>query len=132
MNESIGSKNRSLKLAFIGLLPLAFALSAHAQDSGRIDQLETEIRAIKLRLSKIEATQGGLGAEQKPMAASEGWKSISSWRQLKTGMSPEQVRAILGEPNRIEGGGVAHWYYFNGGVSTFMQDKLYRWTEPNQ
>jgi hypothetical protein len=131
MSTSKAISSQSLKLAAFGILPLAFALSSHAQDVGRIDQLESEIQAIKLRLSKIEAAQGSANADQKPAIQAEGWKSLSTWRQLKSGMSPNEVRAILGEPGRVNGGEIANWYYANGGMSTFMHDKLYRWTEPN-
>ena len=131
MSESRILRCRVLKLTALTLLPLAFSLSSHAQDAGRIDQLESEIQAIKLRLLKIESAQGSANADQKPAIQAEGWKSLSTWRQLKSGMSPNEVRAILGEPGRVNGGEIANWYYANGGMSTFMQDKLYRWTEPN-
>lgn len=105
-------------------------LSAHAQDASRIEQLEREIQAIKLRLSKLESPQGNAINDQKPGPASEGWKSITSWRQLKTGMSPNEVRAILGEPVRLDGGQLAYWHYANRGSAVFYLDKLDRWTEP--
>ena len=114
----------------------ALTTLAHAQapsgylDAGRIEQLESEIRAIKQRLSKIESAQGGSTADPTLAATGSGWKSISSWRQLKTGMSPNEVRTILGEPNRVNGGGVAYWYYTNGGETTFVRDKLSGWSEP--
>ena len=119
------------KITAIGLLGMA-AFSAHAQSDPRVDRLEAEVRDLQLRLSKIEAAQGGFAADQKPEESGSGWKSISSWRQLKTGMSPDQVRAILGEPRRIRGGELASWEYSNGGVSMFWQEKLDRWTEPSQ
>ena len=131
MSESRTLRCRVLKLTAFTLLPFAFSLSSHAQDAGRIDQLESEIQAIKLRLSKIESAQGISASDQKPVATGTGWKSVSNWRQLKTGMTPNEVRAILGEPSRVRGGEIADWYYSNGGTSTFMQEKLYRWTEPN-
>ncbi len=107
-----------------------FPLAANAQDVGRLDQLEREIREIKLRLATLEASRPP-GEEQKPLAGGEGWKYLQSWRRLKTGMSPNEVRAILGEPSRVRGGEIADWSYANGGVSTFMMDKLFRWVEPN-
>lgn len=57
-------------------------------------------------------------------------ESISSWRQLKRGMPESQVRSILGEPGKIDGGTFAFWRYKNGGTVTFYQDKLDSWSEP--
>lgn len=92
---------------------LLLAQIAQAQDTERLDQLETEVRALKQRLARIEASIGGPSAEQKPVVLGTGWKSLTAWRELKTGMAPSQVRAILGEPARIDGGGLARWYYPN-------------------
>lgn len=109
----------------------ALSLAAHAQDADRLEQMENDIQMIKQRLSKLEGPQVGPAAEKKPSASSEGWKSRSAWRQLKNGMGPSEVRAVLGEPGRLNGGEVAFWYYPNGGVATFMSEKLYQWKEPN-
>jgi len=64
------------------------------------------------------------------VVSGEGWKSVSSWRKLKTDMGYDEVREILGEPHRIEGGHLAEWYYPNGGTVTFQGDKAWRWREP--
>ncbi len=55
---------------------------------------------------------------------------LSLWRQLKKSMSEEQVRALLGEPLKIDGGAFAFWQYRNGGTVTFYDDKVYSWEEP--
>ena len=55
---------------------------------------------------------------------------LSSWRQLKKNMSEEQVRALLGEPAKVDGGTFAFWHYRNGGTVTFYNDRLDSWTEP--
>jgi hypothetical protein len=125
----VNAMTKISKITAAGLLGMA-AFSAYAQSDPRVDRLEAEVRDLQLRLSKIEAAQGGPAVGQTPEASGSGWKSISNWRQLKTGMTPEQVRAILGEPRRITGGSIAEWLYPNGGVSTFMDEKLYRWKEP--
>ncbi|MDT7514736.1 hypothetical protein [Rhodoferax mekongensis] len=126
LNFKISRATRSVLAAFLAVMSLA----AHAQDSARIEQLEKEVQAIKQRLSKLEYSQTA-SPEQKLSMGSEGWKSVSSWRQLRSGMSPNDVRAILGEPGRLNGGDIANWHYANGGEAIFMREKLYRWTEPN-
>jgi outer membrane protein assembly factor BamE (lipoprotein component of BamABCDE complex) len=131
MRKPRNAMTKIFKITATGLLGMT-VFSAFAQSDPRVDRLEAEVRDLQLRLSKIEAGQGGFVADQKPESSGSGSKSLSNWRQLKTGMTPEQVRTILGEPRRIEGGGVARWFYPNGGESGFMDEKLYRWKEPSQ
>jgi hypothetical protein len=118
------------KVTIVGLLYLLTAFNVFAQDNNRITQLEQEIQTIKLRLSKLESMQEVQADISKPTGNSDGWKSQSSWRQLVTGMTPNDVTRILGEPARLNGGGVATWYYQNRGYVTFISDKLSSWSEP--
>jgi uncharacterized membrane protein YebE (DUF533 family) len=70
-------------------------------------------------------------SQSKPTAIQQKQSSdLSSWRQLKKNMSEEQVRALLGEPAKVDGGTFAFWHYRNGGTVTFYNDKLDSWTEP--
>ena len=112
----------------VAILCLSFS-NSYAGDSERISRLEKEVEELQGKIKSIEKilTQK---STQNSIATSEGWKNISNWRSLKNGMSYEEVRAILGEPQRIDGGEVAFWRYPNQGRITFMQDKLYSWVEP--
>jgi hypothetical protein len=112
-----------LRYAVIAAL-LAHGAYAHAEDAGRIGQLEKEVQSLKFRLSAIEAA---LGSTSKPGTVA---KSLSVWRQLKKDQSPDQVRAILGEPDRISGASFMNWHYPNDGEVTFNRDKVYGWNEP--
>jgi outer membrane protein assembly factor BamE (lipoprotein component of BamABCDE complex) len=120
----------TLKMIAIACLPLTFAFSSYAQSGDRTEQLEKEIQEIKLRLSNLEAAQGKSSANPKPVQTGDGWKALTNWRSLKSGMSPSDVRAVLGEPARVKGGDVAFWYYTNGGSVTFISDRVTSWTEP--
>jgi hypothetical protein len=130
LNFSMGAQMYTRKLRHCAVMAaiLVHVTFAQAQDNGRVEQLEKEVQGLKLRLSKIEAALGS--ADQKPAIQGTGWKSLAAWRQLKTGMNPNQVRAILGEPDRINGGGIANWYYANGGRAIFFDDGLNQWVEP--
>jgi len=44
-------------------------------------------------------------------------------------MKPDQVRALLGEPERVDAGGVTFWRWANAYVS-FIDGKVYGWSEP--
>lgn len=122
--------NLVLKASVIGFLSLTFAVSSYAQDSDRIKQLEKEIQEIKLRLSNLEAPQGNSNSRQRPVVSSEGWKVLANWRALEKGMTPNDVRATLGEPERIRAAAFTNWLYPNSGNVTFYEGKVDGWTEP--
>jgi outer membrane protein assembly factor BamE (lipoprotein component of BamABCDE complex) len=70
-------------------------------------------------------------SQSKPIANQQQQSSdLSSWRQLKKNMSEEQVRALLGEPAKVDGGTFAFWHYRSGGTVTFYNDRVDSWTEP--
>ena len=70
-------------------------------------------------------------SQSKPTANQQKQSSdLSSWRQLKKNMSEEQVRALLGEPAKVDGGTFAFWHYRSGGTVTFYNDRVDSWTEP--
>lgn len=130
MNGQKALIGQTLKIISFGLLALVVVSGANAQTSDRTEQLENEIRDIKLRLSNLEAAQGKPTVSAKPVQSGEGWKALANWRALKSGMSPDEVRTVLGEPARVRGGNVALWYYSNGGDVTFVLDTVTAWTEP--
>ena len=64
-------------------------------------------------------------------------ESKAQWRQLEKGMTQAQVRAILGEPERVIApiSPTIDWYYPNGGMLEFYNNYsgpflLSSWTEP--
>lgn len=120
------------KIAIIGFLSLAVAFSANAHDSDRLDQLEKDLKEVKAQLAKLESLIIAPSIAQKPIDSTDGWKSVVNWRKLTKGMSPSEVRRILGEPHRLDGGTFAAWYYKNDGRVHFYEEKVNRWTEPLQ
>lgn len=71
-------------------------------------------------------------ASQSKSSSSQPKQSVdlSSWRQLKKNMSEEQVKALIGDPAKVDGGTFAFWHYRSGGTVTFYNDRLDSWTEP--
>jgi outer membrane protein assembly factor BamE (lipoprotein component of BamABCDE complex) len=55
-----------------------------------------------------------------------------NWRKLTKDMSTSDVKKILGEPHRVDGGTFTHWYYQNHGGVIFYEGKVDRWMEPRQ
>jgi outer membrane protein assembly factor BamE (lipoprotein component of BamABCDE complex) len=119
-----------MKTILLSTLLLLLSFSAIAQDNSRITKLEQEIQSINQRLMKLESAQGASTDAPKALVNSEGWKSLASWRSLATGMTTSDVRRILGEPARVDGGEFAIWYYQNRGDVTFIGGKVNGWREP--
>jgi hypothetical protein len=111
---------------------LAVAFNASAQDIDRINQLEKEVWEINLRLSKLESLLSTPSKVHEDVTSGKGWKSVINWRKLSTDMDYSAVQKTLGEPHRVVGGKIAFWYYQNGGDVTFMDGKVYQWSEPRQ
>lgn len=113
-----------MRIAII-LLPVFVAVHpAHAQEAGRIERLEREVQELKDRLTKLEAASGGPVEKGRGAQApgGESWRSVASWRALSSGMSPADVRRVLGEPERIDGGTIATWYYGIDGRVYFFKE----------
>jgi hypothetical protein len=61
---------------------------------------------------------------------------LSSWRRITKGLSRDQVRAILGEPRKVEGGDFEKWYYgrdiyYGASASViFYSNAVDSWSEP--
>lgn len=113
------------RLIGVALL-MAVAPTSHAHDADRIDQLERRIQAIEAQLSELTSPQ------VQPFKTGDGWKSLSNWRNLRRGMRPIEVREILGDAHRVDGGYFTRWHYQNGGEVVFANEEVNRWTEPQQ
>ena len=118
-----------LKLGSIGFLLMIASINSYAHDVERIKKLEQDVQELRTRLNNLETNKGSLVNVQKPNT-SDGLQSLANWRQLQIGMSPVQVRDILGEPQRVRGGDVAVWDYQNDGYVTFIRERLRSWNEP--
>ena len=118
----------------IALFLCSLALQVNAQSGAtdeRIRLLEAQIVQLNGRVSALEGMLNQAKANQQPIVTGEGWKSRANWRKLRKGMSENDVRALLGEPELIDGGGFTHWRYPRRGKVTFWRgDGVDNWTEP--
>jgi hypothetical protein len=119
-----------LKNSLLGCLFLTLSFGSIASDSDRITQLEKEISELKTRLTSLESPVNK-AIVQKSVLTNDGWKNLANWRLLKKGASFDDVRVTLGEPEKVRASGpFTYWSYSNRSEATFMDDRLYGWTEP--
>lgn len=116
----------------IALLSLGISLNSYAGDSDRITQLEKEVQELKHRISKLEPLLSKLNADQDVVTSNKGYNSIANWRNLTTNMGYSEVRNLLGEPQRVDGGIMATWYYPNDGEVIFHKNIAWQWREPRE
>lgn len=118
----------------LALLLCSLAFQVNAQSGAtdeRIRLLEAQIVQLKERVSALEGILNQAKANQQPIVTGEGWRSKANWRKLKRGMTEAAVRALLGEPERIDGGSFTYWRYPRRGEVTFWRGAgVDNWTEP--
>lgn len=104
----------------------------------KINNLNDEIILLKKEITSIKKNK--LQAI-KNIRQSDKWKHIDNWRQLSHGMSFQQVKKILGQPERTEGVSFqTKWLYGNYSEVVFnnlgtykefgSEHRLVSWTEP--
>ena len=108
-----------------------FQFPADTPDSV-IDRMAKEyVQTKKQPPAPVAASAKAAGAQTPDVPK---WKDIGLWRKLNRQMSKEQVRQLLGEPTRIEAGGVLvfwHYGYPTGGRVTFRENgSIYGFNEP--
>ena len=98
----------------------------------RIDSLQRRTADLERRVSELEALIKSEPSQGRPIPASTRSQDLANWRRLRLGMKMDEVRALLGEPARVEAAeSVTVWYWANGNVQ-FSFDKLSAWSEPRR
>ena len=133
-------------LVMIGCMIFLFTSSLSAQQSSKLNKLEVKVIELENRNAKLEKRVIELEKRVTKLEAllktstkedikySEKWKNRSLWRQLRIGMSMNQVKSLLGEPRKIDGGSsFTYWYYSKVSWHSrviFYDGRVDRWTEP--
>ena len=121
---------RLMKNSLVVCLLLTLSIGSIASDGDRITQLEKEVRELKNRLTTLESPLNK-AIVQKSTVTNDGWKNLANWRSLKKGSSYDEIRAIVGEPEKVRASGpLTIWSYSNSGEVTFYEDRLNGWNEP--
>ena len=113
-------------------LCVAFPAPAQVRDDSQKEQLKAQVEDLEARLKDVEGRLARIEKNTKSMPAL-GAVALpiekQRWRGLSKSMSREQVRQLLGEPLRVEGGAFEYWYYGRGSV-TFYKNVVNSWREP--
>ncbi len=105
---------------------------SYAQQPGNA-YLERRITDLEKRVAILESKLKSSSSEK--IQYSEKWKDRMLWRKLSTGMKMDQVEALLGVPEKIDGGDFTHWYFYPESPLhshvTFYMGRLNSWKEPD-
>ena len=127
-----------LRTALLAALAAAFIPAVAAgQDTStdsllrRIELLERANTDLERRVRELESLIKSEPSKGRPIRASAGWRDLANWRQLRKGMTMDEVRALLGEPERVDAGPYTFWRWTDAEVY-FMSDELAGWSEPKR
>lgn len=95
----------------------------------RITYLERRTADLEQRVRELEGIIKTEPSRAQPVPESAKWQDLATWRRLRRGMNEKEVRALLGDPQRVDGGAFTRWSW---GVAyvVFYEGKLDRWSEP--
>jgi len=112
-------------------LETSLSKAATASLLRRIELLERANTDLERRVRELEAVIKSEPSQGRPIQASTRWRDLANWRRLRLGMNMDEVRALLGEPERVDAGPITWWRWHNGHVN-FMDGKVRGWSEPNR
>jgi hypothetical protein len=97
------------------LLPLHTGLDAAERAlRERVIELERQLRELRERVGELERRLQPQEVSPPPGPTAAGnWRNRQNWQALKRGMTTDQVRALLGEPEYI-GDNPIHTYWRYG------------------
>jgi hypothetical protein len=100
----------------------------------RIDLLERRSSDLEQRVRELEAVIKGEPSRDLPVPTSAKWRDLQNWRRLRRGMNMNEVRALLGEPERVQTMTFGTWWYFGNPIAAKVElddrSKLQGWSEP--
>ena len=99
----------------------------------RVELLEQTISELAARVRQLEAQVGSEPAQVRALPPTATSRELQNWRRLRRGMKMDEVRALLGEPARVQtlGPVATYWYWEPAGSVQFDgRDKLEGWVEP--
>lgn len=135
-------------IAVAGIATFAAARPAATDEAvmRQLGQAQVRLAALESRVAVLEEPRPApkpvrdvAGLTPADVDAYLAWIRVP-WRKLVRGMTREQIREALGEPEKIEGGELETWWYHYtadnresypaSGMIVLFRDKLDSWLEP--
>ena len=121
----------TLRIALLAALATSFVPAVALGQATSPDSLLRRIELLEERVRELEALVKVEPSRAQPVPDSRKWKDLANWRQLRLGMKPDEVRKLLGEPERVDAGPVTWWRWPDAHVH-FMDGKVSGWSEPSR
>ena len=131
-----GMIRATLLAAFVSICIPAVAIAQRPSVDSllrRIEQLERTTTDLERRVAELEALLRSEPSRAQPVSPSSKSQDLQNWRRLRLGMKMDEVRSLLGEPEKVTVvGSVAYWSFPGGGTVSFdsRSGKLESWMEP--
>lgn len=93
--------------------------------------LERRTTDLEQRVLELEGLIKVERPRDRRSSTSPNWRDVQNWRRLRLGMTEDNVRALLGEPERVVAGPLTYWYWADANVY-FISGKLEGWSEPSR
>lgn len=123
---------------FAALTAASVPVVAAGQDTSsdsllrRIDLLERRTTDLEQRVRELEALIKVEPSQDRRVSTSPDWRDLQNWRRLHLGMKMDEVRKLLGEPERVDAGYVTFWRWADAASVEFMDGKVSGWSEPRR
>ena len=99
----------------------------------RLDSLQRRTVDLERRVGELEALIKAEPSRTRPVTASANARDVANWRRLRLGMTADEVRALLGEPDNVDAGSyMTTWSYPDFSHVTFKSEKVDGWSEPHR
>lgn len=126
-------------LAVVCPTVLTVPANTYAQESRlslekRVSELEKLVQQLQQRVEQLEARLLAAPTKAPRVAGSGNWRDKAAWRKLRKEMTMDEVTAILGDPEKVDSGGIlTHWYWdYPRGPKVIFNDSslVWGWAEP--
>ena len=116
-------------------LPVAGGAQAPSVDSllRRPELLERTATDLERRVRELEILIRSQSSPGRTVSTSTKSRDLQNWRRLRRGMKMEEVRALLGEPERVDAlGGLGTYWRWESGADVHFdnRERLEGWSEP--
>lgn len=106
--------------------------SVQAPAEGLVDSLRSRVADLERRVDALEAFLREEPWRSRAVVSADA-QGITSWRRLRRGMTMDQVRTVLGEPENVTAmPSSTIWQYPSVGSVSFRADRVEGWSEPLQ